>query len=273
TPNSHADDAAHHAPDETTPHHTGDDTPPHHDGENHEPTPGHDNNGNGSDGNGPHDGDVEPERIEAIGDTPLPAVGAGEKVLGVLPESLVRRTEDGLISHVGDQPVSEFLDQLSHQRAEDYLAAKENGTFPRSKTGACAGSVIDLRTGKIIEGINGPKKAPTLIPMDRLHPTLLERFEQIADAPPHHAPILAHAEVKAANELLWARKELGLPDDITALTEMRASVQFPFIKDEVTNLPPRAAPFCGNCNHMLEGMPSSFGRFLKDPPGPENWRP
>jgi hypothetical protein len=132
---------------------------------------------------------------------------------------------------------------------------------------------IDLRTGKVIEGINGPKKAPALIGLDQLHPTLLERYEQIADAPPHHAPILAHAEVKAANELLWARKELGLPDDAAALTELRASVQFPYMIDDITGKPPRPAPFCGNCNHMLEGVPSSFGRFLKDPPGPENWIP
>jgi hypothetical protein len=109
--------------------------------------------------------------------------------------------------------------------------------------------------------------------MDRLHPTLLERYEQIADAPPHRAPILAHAEVKATNELLWARRKLGLPDDASALAEMRASVQFPFQANPETGAHPRPAPFCGNCNHMLEGMPSSYGRFLKDPPGPENWIP
>ncbi|MGW2184174.1 hypothetical protein ACWCXX_40820, partial [Streptomyces sp. NPDC001732] len=239
-------------------------------------TGGHgDGPGNGGDGqapDSPHGGEGTPEPIR-VGDDPLPSPGPGEKVLGDLPEHRVRRTEDGLISHVDDRPVSEFLDQLSHQRAEDYLKAKEDETFPRSQTGACVGSVIDLRTGKVIEGINGPKKAAVLIPMDRLHPTLLERYEQIADAPPHHAPILAHAEVKAANELLWARKELGLPDDASALAELRASVQFPYMADQVTGKPPRPAPFCGNCNHMLEGVPSSFGRFLKDPPGPENWIP
>ncbi|MFB6711815.1 hypothetical protein [Streptomyces sp. NPDC056358] len=266
-PNSHADDAAHHGTDEGA---------PHHDSESHDPGSIHGNEGNASDGQSDggshHDGGSNPEPIQ-IGDTPMPPPGPGQKVLGVLPEDLVRRTEDGLISHVGDQPINKFMDQLSHQRAENYLRAKEAGTFPRSRTGACVGSVIDLRTGKVIEGINGPKKAPELIGMDQLHPTLLERYEQIADAPPHHAPILAHAEVKAANELLWARKELGLPDDAAALTEMRASVQFPFMIDDITGKPPRPAPFCGNCNHMLEGVPSSFGRFLKDPPGPENWIP
>ncbi|MFF9573498.1 hypothetical protein ACF1E8_40325, partial [Streptomyces sp. NPDC014685] len=244
--------------------HTPDNTGNHGDGPN--------NGGDGQAPDSPHGGDGTPEPIR-VGDDPLPSPGPGEKVLGDLPEHRVRRTEDGLISHVDDRPVSEFLDQLSHQRAEDYLKAKNDETFPRSQTGACVGSVIDLRTGRVIEGINGPKKAAVLIPMDRLHPTLLERYEQIADAPPHHAPILAHAEVKAANELLWARKELGLPDDASALAELRASVQFPYMADQVTGKPPRPAPFCGNCNHMLEGVPSSFGRFLKDPPGPENWIP
>nr|WP_202035199.1 YwqJ-related putative deaminase [Streptomyces mexicanus] len=208
-----------------------------------------------------------------VDDNPLPPPGPGEKVLGDLPESRVQRTEDGLISHVDGRPATEFLDNLSHERALGYLQAKQTGTFPRAQTGACVGSVVDLRTGRVVEGINGPKGAAGLLPMDRLHPTLLERYEQIADAPPHRAPILAHAEVKATNELLWARRKLGLPDDASALAEMRASVQFPFQANPETGAHPRPAPFCGNCNHMLEGMPSSYGRFLKDPPGPENWIP
>ncbi len=163
------------------------------------------------------------------------------------------------------------LDQLSHHRALTYLEAKEAGTFPRAQVGACAGSVVDLRTGRVVEGINGPKGADGLIPLERLHPTLLERYEQIADAPPHRAPILAHAEIKATNELLWSRRELGLPDDATALREMQASVQLPFMPNLETGVRPRPAPFCGNCNNMLDGMPSSHGRYLKDPPGPENW--
>ncbi|MFJ8511082.1 hypothetical protein ACIRJQ_46145, partial [Streptomyces avermitilis] len=218
-----------------------------------------------------HDGSP-PDSLQ-VGDNPLPPPGAGQKLLGDLPESRVRRTEDGLISHVDGRPVTQFLDQLSQERALAYLDAKEAGTFPRGQTGACVGSVVDLRTGRVIEGINGPKGVKGLLPLDRLHPTLLERYEQIADAPPHRAPILAHAEVKAANELLWARQELGLPDDVSALREMRASVQFPFMDDLETGVSPRPAPFCGNCNHMLEGVPSSYGRYLKDPPGPENWIP
>ncbi|KOU77744.1 hypothetical protein ADK57_02405 [Streptomyces sp. MMG1533] len=208
-----------------------------------------------------------------VDDNPLPPPGPGEKLLGDLPENRVQRTEDGLISHVDGRSVTEFLDQLSHHRALTYLEAKQAGTFPRAQVGACAGSVVDLRTGRVVEGINGPKGAAGLIPLENLHPTLLERYEQIADAPPHRAPILAHAEIKATNELLWARRELGLPDDAAALREMQASVQLPFLPHLETGVRPRPAPFCGNCNHMLDGMPSSHGRYLKDPPVAENWIP
>ncbi|MFI1372523.1 hypothetical protein ACH4UY_10995 [Streptomyces longwoodensis] len=208
-----------------------------------------------------------------VDENPLPQPGPGEKILGDLPESRVQRTSDGLISHVDGRPVTEFLDQLSHERALSYLDAKETGAFPRAQTGACVGSVVDLRTGRVVEGINGPKGPDGELSPDDLHPTLLERYKQIVHAPPHRAPILAHAEVKAANELLWARTRLGLPDDASALREMRASVQFPFMSNLETGVRPRPAPFCGNCNHMLDGVPSSHGRYLKDPPSAENWIP
>ncbi|MFI9030534.1 hypothetical protein [Streptomyces sp. NPDC053560] len=271
TPHSHGDDGPHH----TNPHHHESGAGGHGDDGASPDTPAdgdHQGHGQGHHSSDPHGGEAAADDIQ-VGDQPAPPPGPGEKLLGDLPEDRVRRSEDGLISHVDDQPVNEFLDKLSHERALKYLEAKENGTFPRAKTGACVGSVVDLRTGKVIEGINGPKGSLGELPMDRLHPTLLERYEMIADAPPHRAPILAHAEVKATNELLWARREAGLPDDASALTELRASVQFPFMPDMATGVRPRPAPFCGNCNHMLEGVPSSYGRYLKDPPGPENWIP
>ncbi|MDQ1046539.1 YwqJ-related putative deaminase [Streptomyces sp. V4I2] len=269
TPNSHADDGVHHGGSHESAGGSADEGAPqgsHTDDGAHNEI-GHD---------APSSHDLEgPSNLDdlRLDDNPLPPPGPGEKILGDLPENRVRRTEDGLISHVDGRPVTEFLDQLSHHRALTYLEAKEAGTFPRAQVGACAGSVVDLRTGRVVEGINGPKDAAGLIPMERLHPTLLERYEQIADAPPHRAPILAHAEIKATNELLWARRELGLPDDAAALREMQASVQFPFLPHLETGVRPRPAPFCGNCNHMLDGMPSSHGRYLKDPPVAENWIP
>jgi hypothetical protein len=130
---------------------------------------------------------------------------------------------------------------------------------------------MDLRTGTVIEGING--KADVVIELDKLHPTLRDRLKSIGDPPPHTDDPLGHAEVKAANELLWMRTRQGLPDDASVLAQMRASVDFPYLAHKTTGLPGRPAPFCANCNHMLQGLPSSHGRFTGSPPSDENWIP
>ncbi|MGC3000174.1 hypothetical protein ACPF8X_17860 [Streptomyces sp. G35A] len=239
-------------------------------------TPAHPDAGNdplppdSHDGHGatPH-GDSTVDALQADLDS-APAPGPGDKVLARLPEARVTRV-NGLITHVDGRSVSDYLDQLSRERGAAYRAAKEAGTFPRKQTGACVGSVIDLRTGEIIEGING--KPDDVIPPDRLHPTLAARYEAIRSSPPHKDHPLGHAEVKAANALLWERTKNGLPDGEDALVEMRASVEFPYLSDKTTGAPGRAAPFCANCNHMLQGVPTSHGRFTGFPPSDENWIP
>lgn len=87
------------------------------------------------------------------------------------------------------------------------------------------------------------------------------------------AEVLNHAEVKAVNDLLWARRERGLPDGPEALRDFRASVEFVFIRDQKTGLPGKPAPFCANCCVMLREVPSSNGRFTGSPPTGENWIP
>ncbi|SPE49774.1 hypothetical protein SNS2_1469 [Streptomyces netropsis] len=204
--------------------------------------------------------------------TDLPPPGPGEKAMGHFPEGDPRAARtNGLVTHVNGRPVSEYLDNLSQSRGAAYRDAKEAGMWPRKQTGACVGVVMDLRTGKIIEGING--KAANVIPMDKLHPTLAERYRQIADNPPHRDHPLGHAEVKAANELLWERRAQGLPDGKEALAEMRASIEFPYLQDKVTGAPGRRAPYCANCGHMIEEIPSSHGRYTDDPPSDDNWIP
>lgn len=91
--------------------------------------------------------------------------------------------------------------------------------------------------------------------------------------PPAPDHPLGHAEVKAANELLWERKKLGLPDGESALAELRASVEFPYLSHMKTELPGRPAAFCANCNHMLDGVDSLHGRFTGNPPTDDNWIP
>ncbi|WP_030549365.1 YwqJ-related putative deaminase [Streptomyces albus] len=201
---------------------------------------------------------------------PLPDPGPGEKVLARIDDSRLTRT-DGLVTQVDGRPVGEFLDSLAQERGAAYRDAKEAGSFPRKQTGACVGAVMDRRTGVVIEGING--KNYDIIPDDNVHPTLAARYDQIADNPPHSDHPLGHAEVKAANELLWERRKRGLPDDESALAELQASVEFPFLKDKETGAPGRRAPFCANCHHMLDGVRSNHGRFTDDPPSDENWIP
>ncbi|GCD44000.1 YwqJ-related putative deaminase [Streptomyces paromomycinus] len=202
----------------------------------------------------------------------VPPPGHGQKLLEQIAVDGPRATRvDGVITHIDGQPVASYLDELAQKRGAEYRDARDSGIFPRKQTGACVGSVMDLRTGTIIEGING--KADVVIKLDELHPTLRKRLETIGDPPPHKDDPLGHAEVKAANELLWMRTRQGLPDDAAALTEMRAAVDFPYLNDASTGLPGRRAPFCANCNHMLQGLPSSHGRFTGFPPSDENWIP
>ncbi|MFD7437159.1 hypothetical protein ACFV6X_21900, partial [Streptomyces sp. NPDC059861] len=275
-----------------TPH---DGPPPPHDG----PTPPHDNatppNGHADDGvrhdpgpgspggdgvpanHGEHQPEVPrteetPEGIRVEDDNPLPPPGAGDKNFGTLPEHrLTVDPETQLITHVDGRPVGAWLDDLSRERGAAYREAKEAQTFSRKEAGECVGAVVDLRTGQIFEGING--RSNNVIPVDQLHPTLADRFGSIGDPPPHKDHPLGHAEVKAANQLLRERTKRGLPDGPEALTELRASVEFPFMKHKETGLPGRPAPFCANCNHMLEGVPSTHGRYTGFPPSDENWIP
>ncbi|MEU9102347.1 hypothetical protein [Streptomyces sp. NPDC048361] len=267
-PGAHSDG---HAPERAT--HSGEHLPQH-GGPSESPGAhpgGHDTHSTGHGGEqhgGTHPGD--PLHGVPHGDVAPPPPGPGTKMLAQLDAGRVE-VENGLITKVDGRPVSDYLDDLARDRAGAYRAAKDAGTFPRKQTGACVGAVMDLRTGEVFEGING--KADDVIPPDELHPTLAARYESIGDPPPHKDHPLGHAEVKAANELLWRRTELGLPDGPSALAELRASVEFPYLSDKATGLPGRSAPFCANCDHMLKDVPSSYGRFTGFPPSEENWIP
>ncbi|MCX4730598.1 YwqJ-related putative deaminase [Streptomyces sp. NBC_01363] len=200
----------------------------------------------------------------------VPPPGHGQKLMEQIDANGPRVTKTGgVITHIDGRPVADYLDELAQQRGAAYRDARDSGAFPRKQTGACVGSVMDVRTGTIIEGING--KREVVIKKGDLHPTLKDRLDKIGDPPPHEDDPLGHAEVKAANELLWMRTRQGLPDGAAALAEMRAAVDFPYLKDVSTGLPGRRAPFCANCNHMLEGLPSRHGRFTGFPPSDENW--
>ncbi|MGX5182711.1 hypothetical protein ACWKT5_07770 [Streptomyces avermitilis] len=264
TPGGHGDTPGHH-----TDGHTGEGAPPHDhadQGAQHSERDVRDPRGSVVDDVARRD--AEPIRF---GDDPLPPPGPGENVLGQLPEGRVQRNADGLITHVDGRNFEHFLKDLSYQRGAAFREAKELGTFSRRQVGACAGQVMDLRTGTVVEGING--KFDNVIPPDRVHPTLAARYEEIGDSAPAPDHPLGHAEVKAVNALLWERKKLGLPDGPEALGELRAAIEFPYFDHMRTELPGRPAAFCANCNLMLDGVDSLHGRFTGNPPTDDVWIP
>ncbi|MEV6182814.1 YwqJ-related putative deaminase, partial [Streptomyces sp. NPDC052015] len=203
-----------------------------------------------------------------LGDQPIPPPAAGENSLGHVPESRVQRDADGLITHVDGRNFEHFLKDLSYQRGVAFREAKEQGLLSRRAVGPCAGQVMDLRTGNIIEAMNG--RPDDLI--KNVHPTIAARLDNLPEPWPAPDQPLRHAEVKAANALLWERRKLGLPDGEEALAELRAAMEFPYYDHMQTGLPGRPAPFCANCNHMLDGVDSLHGRFTGEPVD-DNWKP
>jgi hypothetical protein len=199
-------------------------------------------------------------------DEGVPGAGPGTKRLGQLSEDDVTRDENGLITHVNGQPADDYLNDLSKERAGVYKTAKEDGSFPRGQQGNCISTGLDRRTGTVYEGINGPREST--INEDDLHPTLQANRQDLLDSGPyqwrdgttgHETPFpdseLGHAEVKATNQALWDREAAGLPTGKDALGELSMSPYFPYIKGGMP------APFCPNCNTMLDGVHSTTGRL------------
>ena len=199
-------------------------------------------------------------------DAGVPGAGAGTKRLGTLAESDVTRDGNGLITHVNGQPADDYLNSLSKERAGLYSQAKEDGTFPRSRQGNCISTGLDRRTGAVYEGINGARE--DVVNSADLHPTLQANRDAMIQGGPyqwrdgtggHERPFfdqeLGHAEVKATNQALWDRGAAGLPTGKDALGELSMSPYFPYIKGGM------AAPFCPNCNSILDGVHSTTGRL------------
>jgi excreted virulence factor EspC (type VII ESX diderm) len=193
----------------------------------------------------------------------VPAAGPGTKRLGTL--DAVTRDSNGLIVGVNGQPVDHYLSDLSLERRRAYRAAQEGGSLPRRQQGAAVAVGLDRRTGMVYEGLNG--RRGDVIADGQLHPTLGENLQAMHDAAPHRygdrphpaAPV-SHAEVKAANLLLWDRQAAGLPSGRTALSETTISADFTFMGGG------KAAPFCANCHWVLAGVHSVSGRFDRYPP-------
>lgn len=179
---------------------------------------------------------------------------------------------------------------------------RRTGEYVSSKShGAVSAVVTDLRTGAVFEGLNGPRD--DVIPLDDLHPTLRDTIDAMVAAGrqlpgggypalnragepepghptgvrphPHFDDPYGHAEVKAANEALWAREDAnehrraqGLPELPTgpdALRELYSQTYKPFDSDG-----PAPTPYCANCHHSMGHAGNYSGRYTGFPPREEN---
>ncbi|MGP4021038.1 YwqJ-related putative deaminase [Saccharopolyspora sp. 5N708] len=214
--------------------------------------------------------------------------GPSDRTRGALVETLPRdrviRNDDELITHVKDNngnfvPVRDYVQNLSQERSE----AIAQGTH--KKDGPCSAVAIDLRTGMITEGVNG--RPNDLLTAENLHPLLRENLESLGawqypvmesettvakdrdgndavfDGKPHFDKPLRHAEVKATNELLWARERSGEPVTRATLDELRIDPRW--IKNGGNMSIGNEAAACANCDTLLRGVPSYTGRFSFNP--------
>lgn len=211
---------------------------------------------------------------------PLPS-STGSRLGQIAPERLTRGP-NGLITHVDGRPVDAWLKDATAERTQ---AARQNGTLSNHPY-ECIAVGIDLKTGRVYEGMNGP--AGNVVPPGQVHDFIDQRVTQVQNLPhygrdghlttgqPHGDAPLRHAEVKAANEMLKDRdldgagSQYGVPHD-RALRQFAVNTEFP------NQGPGMPAPFCANCNQILHGASSVHGRFAGNPGTDgivnENWQP
>ncbi|XKK41148.1 YwqJ-related putative deaminase [Nocardiopsis sp. ARC36] len=144
--------------------------------------------------------------------------------------------------------------------------------------------VIDRRTGAIAEGFNGRTSSVQIKPSE-LHPALKARMDKMEEeggypdqdgnemSHPHWDNPLRHAEVKAINELLLARRDARISDfqldnrfifkDGTSQgsnNNPQSPPSEPKTEQEVEEK--KKAPCCANCSRMTDGAPSPRMRKL-----------
>ncbi|MFF0500924.1 ADP-ribosyltransferase [Nocardia aobensis] len=198
--------------------------------------------------------------------------------------------------------------ESQQQATKRVLRSQREGTYVSPSThGSVNAVVVDRRTGSVYEGTNGD--GSSLIPQNRLHPALAENLRKMQelgrqqpgggypeldrngypetlrrDYPgypqgtrphPHFDNPLGHAEVKAANEALWAREReneirratgrIELPTGADALAELYSQTYRPFRPDA-----PQPVPYCANCHHMMGAAQNYAGRHEGFPPSADN---
>jgi hypothetical protein len=223
---------------------------------------------------------------------PNPGVPPKDKTRGAkveqIDESRVKRGPDGLISHVDNKPVKQYVGEESAKRA-DALSKDSTGQVPRNSKkageGRCSALAIDLKTGLVTHGVNG--RAGDVIPQQNLHPLLQQNLQDmrawqhpvqpkagatgdpiVHDGKAHYSEPAGHAEVKATNELLWQREAQLKPGETlppSTLNELRFDPRWTAQTGpgEAGAIGAPAAA-CANCNSILGGVPSYTGRCEYD---------
>ncbi|MFH8408755.1 toxin glutamine deamidase domain-containing protein [Streptomyces sp. NPDC018019] len=227
----------------------------------------------------------------------------------------VELDDNGLITSVDGKTVREYVQEMSEERARRHAEMRD------ADDGPCSALAIDRRTGLITEGLNGDPddaiRLKHLHPLLRknylgmaawMHPIMasegsvlignriapdgsaardengkvIPNSEMVYTGRAYFDDPLRHAEVKAVNELLWARqrkheedwrKEHGedsTPPPLSreVLDEMRfdprwietAVVKRGKNKGNIIHSVGESAPACPNCNGVLQGVPSYAGR-------------
>ncbi|PWV51287.1 YwqJ-like deaminase, partial [Nocardiopsis sp. L17-MgMaSL7] len=195
---------------------------------------------------------------------------------------------------------SELL--IERSNLKDGSKAPGDGTvsvqISRADLGGAKGGVyslvMDRRTGLLAEGMNGKDKTVRLDPENDLHPHLQDRLEKMTreggqDSDgnptdmPHWDDPLRHAEVKALNELLLARKDAKMSDFMLENRFFlkdgpkpdKSTIENESIDEKRTreeNIERKKnSPCCANCSRMTDGATSpKSGKLWFMPGDPRN---
>ncbi|MFE3618115.1 hypothetical protein ACFXOT_38590, partial [Streptomyces anulatus] len=205
-----------------------------------------------------------------------PPPSTDSHLLGVLDQASTTR-ENGLITHVGGEPIADFVRRLGLERQADFVQAAKDKVLSKKAQGAVVSVGIDRATGRVYEAANG-RVGDVILDAD-VHPTLRQRLNEMragtytrGDDPetfnqPHPDEPLAHAEVKTTNQILHDRARLRetpewghLRDDADALPDI---INSPMFVKGVRIF----APCCANCTNLLSGTESATGYQNGYPPG------
>ncbi|MEU1900245.1 hypothetical protein ABZ512_17855 [Nocardiopsis dassonvillei] len=223
-----------------------------------------------------------PVAPEGDGDLPRPMPEDPKRghVLERIDEDRVTRDESGLIDTVDGQNVTDYLRELMDQRDRDTHTLLQETSLSKGdlgRAGAVQSLVLDRRTGNLVEAING--RPDDVIESSDLHPLLKAKLAELYEGGPYQLyqggepwkthptrmndDPLRHAEIKAANELLWMRGGAGL--DASALRDFQLDNRFTNRKNN------NIAPCCPNCTSLIpEVRNPTAGRRTEEAQGMES---